>query len=298
MHLRRIHSDLFARTNQRSFLSCGLICLVFHFCLIGASQTASAEEAIKPTDSVIKLFNGKDLSGLFTFLKDTKYEDPRKVFTVKDGLLHISGDGLGAVLTKKEYRDYHLICDFRWGPRTWHHRKDRTKDSGVLVHCKGPDDGYGGIWPTSIEAQIIQGGVGDFIVVRGKDENGEPAEVSLTAKVSPDRDGEMVWDKNGEEKVFTGGRINWFGRDPDWADTLDFRGKQDVESQGEEWTRLEVICDGDRITNIVNGVIVNEGYNAIPQEGKILIQTEMAELYVRRWELWPLGKAPKYQKPE
>ena len=59
---------------------------------------------------------------------------------------------------------------------------------------------------------------------------------------------------------------------------------------------MEVVCDGDKVTNYVNGVKVNEGFNANPSSGKILIQTEMAELYVRKWEIWPLGKAPKYEK--
>jgi len=269
----------------------GLVCL---------AQTSVAEKAksepITPRDGVIKLFNGKDLSGLYTWLKDTKYEDPRQVFTVKDGLLHISGDGLGAVLTKDEYKDYHLIVEYRWGDRTWGNREKRTKDSGVLVHCVGPDGNHSGIWMTSIEAQIIEGGVGDFILVRGTKEDGSPGDVSLTCEVTKDRDGETVWKEGGERKTFDRGRINWFGRDPDWKDELGFRGPQDPDSPGKQWTRLEVVCDGGRITNYVNGVKVNEGFDAKPSAGKILIQTELAELFVRRWELWPLGKAPKFDR--
>ena len=51
---------------------------------------------------------------LYTRLRDTKLEDQRKVFTVHDGLLHISGDGFGGVVTKDAYRDYHLILEFKW----------------------------------------------------------------------------------------------------------------------------------------------------------------------------------------
>ena len=68
-----------------------------------------------------------------------------------------------------------------------------------------------------------------------------------------------------------------------------------MESPDGHWTRMEVICDGGRITNIVNGVVVNEGFDAKPESGKIFIQSKLAEMFVRRWELWPLGKAPKYQ---
>src|SRR5688572_10237957 len=46
-----------------------------------------AAQPIRPTKTT-PLFNGKDLSGLTTWLKDTKQADPRKVFTVSDGLLH------------------------------------------------------------------------------------------------------------------------------------------------------------------------------------------------------------------
>jgi hypothetical protein len=38
---------------------------------------------------------------------------------------------------------------------------------------------------------------------------------------------------------------------------------------------------------------VNEAFEAKPDFGKLLLQTEQAEMFVRRYELWPLGKAPK-----
>ena len=34
----------------------------------------------------------------------------------------------------------------------------------------------------------------------------------------------------GERVTINSGRINWFGRDVDWADKVGFRGKDDVES--------------------------------------------------------------------
>ncbi len=257
-----------------------------------AAEEAPNRPPVTPTDGVIKLFNGQNLDGLYTYFRDTKLEDPRQVVTVHDGLLHISGDGMGGVSTRNEYRDYHLICEFRWGPRTWGGRVDRAKDSGVLVHCQGPEGGYGDIWMESIEAQIIQGGTGDILVVRGKGD----VKPTLTAEVTKDRDGETVWQAGGEKKVFTSGRVNWFGRDPDWNDVVGFRGKNDVESPGDQWTRMDVICRGDRITILVNGVKVNEGFDVHPSAGKLTIQSELAEIFVRRWELWPLDKAPAATK--
>lgn len=250
-------------------------------------------QPISPSDGVIKLFNGKDLSGLYVYMSDTEYDDPRGIFTVDDGLLHISGDGFGGICTKNEYTNYHMICEFKWGERTWGKRKNSARDSGVLVHCTGPDGAYSGIWMACIEAQIIEGGVGDVLVVPGKDADGKPIPLSLTADVVKDRDGETVWDPKGEPQTFTRGRINWWGRDPDWKDELGIRGPKDQDKPVGEWNRMEVICDQDRITVIVNGTVVNRGYDAVPQAGKLTVQTELAEIFVRRWELWPLGKVPK-----
>lgn len=259
---------------------------------VAGCRLVRAEEPITPREDVLVLFNGRDLDNFYTFLQDTKYEDPRQVFTVHDGLLHISGDGFGYLATRRAYRDYRLVAEFRWGERTWGSRAQATKDSGILLHATGPD-GNAGPWMASIEFQIIQGGVGDFIVVAGKNADGSPIAVSLTCEVTQDRDGETVWQRGGQRQSFSSGRINWFGRDPDWKDVLGFRGRNDVEHPDGEWNRLEAICDGGRITNIVNGVVVNEGFDAQPSFGKILFQTEGAELFFRKIELWPLDLEPR-----
>ncbi len=115
----------------------------------------------------------------------------------------------------------------------------------------------------------------------------------MTAEITKDRDGEKVWKKGGEPVTLSRGRINWFGRDVDWADKLGFRGRADLESPHGQWTKMEVIADGDTLTYKVNGVVVNQASQVKPDFGKLVLQTEQAELYVRRYELWPLGKAPQ-----
>lgn len=274
-----------------------ITCLCLAAVCTVAAEAGDKEKVITPKDGVIHLFNGKNLDGLYVWNRGTAYEDPKNIFTVKDGMLHILGDGYGGLITKNNYRDYHMVIEFKWGGKTWGKREDRARDSGVLIHCHGPDGGYGNTWMASIEAQIIEGGVGDILVLTGKDpKTGEPIPTSLTTRIKKDRDGEKVWDKDGEEITLSSGRINWWGRDPDWADKVGFRGKDDVESEFGEWTRMDVISDGDKIQYLVNGVVVNEGYHAKPDYGKLLVQTEMAEMWVRKWDLYPLGKAPKYKK--
>jgi len=262
---------------------------------LASSLVSSDEAAIRP-EQTIRLFDGKSLAPFYTWLVDTHREDPLRVFTVVDQVdgapaIRISGERWGGLVTRETYRDYRLVVEFRWGLATWGDRKDAARDSGVLVHGQGPDgntaaDGNGA-WMRSVEAQVIEGGVGDFILVAGFDGGGQRLTPRLTARAGKDRDGEPVFDPKGEAREFEGGRINWFGRDPDWADRLGFRGGQDVESPLGGWTRLEVIADGDRVINIVNGTVVNEGTRSSLTAGRIIIQSEGAEIYFRRIDLVP-----------
>lgn len=266
-----------------------------------ASTAPHAEAQSRPkTGKAIQLFNGKDLTNFYTWLVGTKYQDPDKVFSVVPNVdgkpaIRVSGQHYGAFITKEEYSDYHLVTEFKWGPKTWAPRTDKTRDSGILVHCQGPDGNTGkdfnGPWMLSQECQIIEGGVGDFILVGGHTQSGERVIPKLTVTAGKDRDGENIYDPKAPAKEFQGGRINWWGRDPDWKDTIGFRGKQDVESPFGEWTRVEVICDGDSITNIVNGKVVNHGTKSSLTRGKIIFQSEGAELFFRKIEVRPIQKA-------
>ena len=262
-----------------------------------ASPAITAPQTATRPDNVIHLFDGKSLDGFYTWLVDSRREDPLRVFTVVDQVdgapaVRISGEKWGGIITRDSYRDYRLVVEFRWGLLTWGQRRNATRDSGVLVHAQGADGNTGrdfnGPWMRSIEAQVIEGGVGDIILVAGFEADGARVTPRISARVGKDRDGEPVFDPNGEAREFESGRINWYGRDVDWQDRLGFRGRDDVESPYGGWTRLEVVAEGDRITNIVNGKVVNEGYRSSLTGGKILIQSEGAEIFFRRIDLEPL----------
>src|SRR4029079_13895901 len=137
-------------------------------------------------------FNGKDLAGFYTYLHDHKYEDPDGVFTVRDGLLRISGRELGGLTTRQEFGDYHLITEWKWGGKTWPPRVDKARDSGILLRCVGPDGAASGHWMESQECQIIEGDCGDFIMVPGL---GKP---SLTCEVRIGPDGQPYFEKGGK----------------------------------------------------------------------------------------------------
>jgi hypothetical protein len=260
---------------------------------------AQSEPAALRPDKTIRLFDGKTLDPFTTWLVDDHESDSRRVFTVVDQIdgapaIRVSGEKWGGFITKDRYRDYKMIVEYRWGPVTWGQRKDRTRDSGILLHAQGrPGNSakdFNGPWMRSVEFQIIEGGVGDFILVGGYTDKGELLRPTMKAKTRKDRDGENVYDPNGQVNTFTSGRINWWGRSEDWADKLGFRGPQDVESPGQEWTRLEAIVDGGSFRYFVNGKAVNEGFDCSLTEGRLLFQSEGAEIFFRRIELEPLAK--------
>jgi len=236
------------------------------------------------TRQPIFAFNGKDLAGFYTYLREHKYADPARVFTVHDGMIHISGEEFGGLTTRDEFQDYHLIAEWKWGERTWAPRKESARDSGILLHCVGPDGAAMGNWMQSQECQIIEGGCGDFIMVPGL------SKPSLTCETRTDSHGQWYFEKGGTPVTRDSGRFNWWGRDLAWKDSLGFRGKRDVEKPAGQWNRMEAVCDGDTITNIVNGYVVNAGTKSSLTKGKIIFQSEGAEIFFRKIEIRPLIK--------
>jgi hypothetical protein len=275
----------------------GVAAVVTAACLGLCGRPAAA-----PVKTAIKLFNGKDLTNFYTYLGAAgrgekpygKNNDPEKVFTVRDGMIRVSGKVFGGLITEKEYEDYRLVVEFKWGEKTWPPRAKAARDSGILLHCVGEDGAAGGVWMESIECQMIEGGTGDFILVKGKNTPSLTVEVEYRETGGGDNPRKEPYYKPGAPpKSFTGGRINWYGRDPLWKDELGFRGKQDVEWPVGEWNTLECVCVGREITNILNGKVVNRGTESSHQRGKILFQSEGAEVFFRRIDLLPLkGKLP------
>ena len=64
---------------------------------------------------------------------------------------------------------------------------------------------------------------------------------------------------------------------------LGFRGAQDVESPGVEWTRIEAVVEGGKLTYYVNGKLVNAASDSSFKEGRIMIQSEGAEITSGAW---------------
>jgi hypothetical protein len=262
--------------NLRHVMPVGLFFLAY---------TVTAQEPITPKET-IKLFNGKNMEGLSTWLKGVGRANPKGVFRVKDGNLHVSGDGFGYVTTRKEYRDYHLTVEYKWGKKT--DGGKFVRNSGILLHATGPDGGANGAWMSSIECQLAQGCVGDLIVIRGKDQDGKVIPVTLKAETALGTDKRPRWKEGGEVKEFTKGQLWWHKHEAGFKELIDTRGKDDVESPLGEWTRVECICKGATIEIRVNGTTVNKAFDVFPAAGRILLQSEGFEIDFRKFELKPL----------
>ncbi len=259
---------------------------------LGASLTAAEYACPEPTPvtEARELFNGKDLTNWYTYVRDEgKNQDSAGVFTVKDGKLCVSGEKLGCVTTNEAFQNYRLIVEYRYTGVAIPPRENNTRDCGILVHSVGEDGAWDKTWMYSLECNIIEGGSGDFIVVG---DGTDDFSISAKAVVSKNPKSKWVYDPKSEETVTLngGGRMDWEFRDPTWTDTKGFRGVKDVENPIGEWNTIEVICDGDTITNIVNGVVVNRAFDVKPACGKIQIQSEFAGFEFRRIAILPLEK--------
>lgn len=263
---------------------------------LSAAAFAQSSAPISPRE-VIRVFNGKDLSNFTTWETKHGKDDPDKVFTVVDQIdgapaIRSSGKYFGGIITKDRYTNYRLIVEFRWGLVTWEPRKDRARDSGILLHCQGEEGNaaktFTSPWMRSVEFQIIEGGTGDVILVNGYDRD-KPDVIAPTLKTKV-TEGTKRWNPNGVPAEFNKSRIDWLRRDPNWKDVLGFRGYADAEKPLGQWNHLEAIVDGGNITYFVNGEKVMEAWDGNFKEGKLMFQSEGAEIFFRKIELHPLKK--------
>jgi hypothetical protein len=214
----------------------------------------------------IVLFDGSSLANFDSFLKTKGLNnDPDHVFTLEKGLIHVSGTEFGYLITKREFANYYLRAEFKWGEATHPPREGMARDSGILYHIQGPQK----VWPTSIEYQICEGQTGDFYMT----------------------DGAALTDTDGKRETGppdSAARIKRIGEGP-WQNVTGYRDPSgEIENRHGDWNVVEIVLQGDHVKQYLNGKLVNEGTNAYPASGKILIQSEGAEVDFRDIKLFPL----------
>ena len=131
---------------------------------LAASGFAQPSPKVPRHDKPVLLFNGKDFDGFDTLLeKNGINNDPDKVFQVEKGILHISGQEFGGLVTQREYGNYYLRAEFKWGEKMYPPRLGKSRDSGIQYNITGPLK----VWARMMEFQINEGGTGDIWVVNG-----------------------------------------------------------------------------------------------------------------------------------
>lgn len=110
-----------------------------------AKKILKKKKVIVVQDGFQPLFNGTDLKGWKTFLKDDK-ADAAKTFVIKDGEIQVTGEPWGYIYTEKPYKNYVIRY-------TWTYPKDQpektTMNSGLLLHIQEPH----AVWPKCVEPQ-------------------------------------------------------------------------------------------------------------------------------------------------
>jgi hypothetical protein len=230
------------------------------------------------------LFNGRNLDGWYTFLqKHGKNNDPDHVIAIEDGAIHLYKDAaegsqvvMGYISTEKEYGNYHLRLQYRWGAKKFEPRYKLKRDAGLYYHIVGPD----AVWPRSLQFQIQQSDVGDLIALHG---------LTLDTWIDPKTRGDKEPTyrdpkQGGEPRTLGGSGIAYQRRVPG-----------ELEADG--WNTVEVIARGDTTVHVLNGHVVNQGRDirlielekpGAPQaisRGRIALEIEAAELYFRNVEL-------------
>ncbi|WP_187388310.1 3-keto-disaccharide hydrolase [Seonamhaeicola marinus] len=192
-------------------------------------------------------------------------------------VIKITGEIFGALVTKKEFENYHLTFQVKWGEKKWPPRLEATRNNGLLYHSIG-DFGAGlwNTWMTSLEFEVEETNFGDFITINDKNVR---AKCPATKRPS----GKHHYDETAPLHLFS------------WAEGTGRCFKSDdYEKPFGEWNTVELIAYKNTNIHIVNGKVVNVVYNPeffngekwIPMtKGKLQFQSEAAETFYKNVKL-------------
>lgn len=208
------------------------------------------------------------------------------VFSVveKDGekLIRISGEVNGSLATRDAFENYHLRLVFKWGDVVYSRR-----NSGLLYHSFGDFGEAIGTWMPNIEHQLMHQSLGDTYLM-----------ANTTSETPAEKDAD------------TGQYVFSPGADPvpfgEHANGRMIRKGTDAENPLGEWNTVDLYCYGRTAVHVVNGVTVMVNTNTGVYEngvvnplttGKIQLQSEGAELFIRSIDIRPIEKIPSEVMP-
>ncbi len=259
-----------------------------------------------PTEP-IALFDGTTLDDLYAWYQYTGFGPTVNDMSVVDNEIrvlpapsptHPFNRSEGYLSTDDSYTNYIAVLEFRWGDVNL--LGGRIKDAGLIVHSNGLNGGWNGRFIPGIEVQQAEGSMGDLILLKN---NNDP--ITLTTDISAlecgpftswNCRGGFVWDPLGVENVFADsvdlglnfGHVHNKVWDKEWQNTTGFRGEIDYENPDGDWNQLVAISSGNQIDVYFNGEWVNSARDVFPTSGKLQVQLEWSEYFIRRFELLPL----------
>ncbi len=189
------------------------------------------------TENKIELFNGQDLDN-WSIIVGSEDGEPKDLFYVEDGLMNTLGDPFGYIRTKESYSNYKLHVEWRW--------TEEPSNSGVLLNVQGKDM----IFPHCVEAQLMHGKAGDFVLM-GKG-------AAITVKDS-------TYLVTSEEKRYLA--IPKF--------------EESSEKPAGEWNTYDITSKDGTLELYVNGVLQNKGTDMSLTEGNIALQSEGGPMQFR-----------------
>ncbi len=221
------------------------------------------------------LFNGTDFTGWEHYLGPRNGETvpvglnspTQNVFSVVqvDGksAIHITGEIWGVLATLKEYENFDLRLEFKWGAKVW--PPLTAFDSGVMIHSLGPHGAVkagggsmamppnSGWFLQSLECQVAAGDTGSFYTLG--DNSAEDANHQTVRSIS----------RNANFELPVG-----------------------------QWNTLEIHSDRGKVQHRINGQLAASyentrsklnGVEAPLLRGRIQLQSESGEIYFRNVEL-------------
>ena len=225
-------------------MKASLLSVMLGFLLLGCQQESTS----------IDLFNGTDLTGWHVDVPEMdSVTTARNPFIVRDGKLVSLGTPEGHLITDAVYSNYRLEVTYRF--------VGEPGNCGVLVHASTPRALYG-MFPKSIEAQMMHENAGDFWVIV------EDIEVAdMVERRGPEEEWGITEGKRRRILNLTDGSEKPLG----------------------EWNTMTIEAVEDEITVWVNGDLVNYGFGSTAREGQIAVQAEGAEVEFMSLLLTPLS---------
>lgn len=186
--------------------------------------------------TTVQLFNGKNLEGWYAYNSESgKHLDASELFSVEDKMIRLYGNKACYLMSEQSFNNFRLTVEFRWNTDTTFAKKNNSKNSGIMYLV--PSDTPDTLWPKGIQFQVKEGATGDFILLQ---------EVTLQINGKKTEPGKSVV-------------VNRF---------------EDAANPIGEWNTAVVTFVDGKITQELNGKLVNEGISPSVLEGRILLQYE------------------------